>query len=841
MTPVGINPEIKRLDDMVRSGAVDPLELAMAQQQLGNWSSDHRREGTLLRGWNHVAITPICKMAARATVSIRKASGEGNRAEDDDRGLALPQSHELYRLVTNPNPWSTGALYRWEVVQQLHLHGQAIVWRVRDQRTQRTKYRICIPVGLTEPFPAGRYKEFPAGGITVRPIESVEYQRFMLETNYGALRFVSGRMVGIDDLILYRYPHAFLRSDGHSPTFAAAEWIELSQSIDAQRAKDIASGSGQKVLVTPPTDANASVTELNAFQRMMNDRLKSDDKLIAASHGASTLLSLNAEEMGYGQAFEQLQDAILAVHGTSKAAAGLQDQMTYGALAAAMDAFNVIAVQPDLDIIADEDTATIGAEYGEGITIAYKAPEITNPELEENKLLNDVTAGAITVGEYRERRGMKRYGDERDNLVAGSLAAKEYVPKTSLANTDAVAAGTGELAMFGRRQSKNARTTRNEILTGFIAGDISEAIARVDLSTLGYSQQSIDAMIEDARDGSIDSPDEEPTEGLAQTKAWMKSMGRFSSSKHRPYVIAVDLDGTLAEHDGDYVPGYIGPPRPNAVRAMQMLHKSGAKLVIFTVRDEDEAVAAWLTANEIPFDAINDNPWSDSTSGKIMADMYWDDRAVSADGPITASLAELTNLISSSTIRDKMKEQLTGRTFRKDTGFLYVPIEGESAKLIRSIGAGIDSSTVIELEDMPHVTLLPFVMAASTEDVVRLLRPAGQFHIRFGELDIFPANESRPSDCLHVVVTSPELMELQALSADHLPYVSSYDQYNPHATVAYVEPGMGRLLAGPCELTGKACRVKKLVYKPPCEAPVVIPLRETKPEMNGRAKSFLTN
>lgn len=98
-----------------------------------------------------------------------------------------------------------------------------------------------------------------------------------------------------------------------------------------------------------------------------------------------------------------------------------------------------------------------------------------------------------------------------------------------------------------------------------------------------------------------------------------------------PYIIAVDFDGTLVE---DAFPA-IGAPKEEVWADMVAAQESGAKIILWTSRDNDnlrEAVE-FCTARGFHFDAINDNLdeckllFNNSTR-KVYANEYWDDKAV---------------------------------------------------------------------------------------------------------------------------------------------------------------------------------------------------------------------
>lgn len=100
------------------------------------------------------------------------------------------------------------------------------------------------------------------------------------------------------------------------------------------------------------------------------------------------------------------------------------------------------------------------------------------------------------------------------------------------------------------------------------------------------------------------------------------------------FTICVDLDGTLAEKEEPFNPKTIGNPREEAVEWVRLFHEAGARIIIFTVRGDTKLVEGWLKQNDVPYDYVNENPdQPPNSSGKVFADVYWDDRAFNADDP----------------------------------------------------------------------------------------------------------------------------------------------------------------------------------------------------------------
>lgn len=96
-------------------------------------------------------------------------------------------------------------------------------------------------------------------------------------------------------------------------------------------------------------------------------------------------------------------------------------------------------------------------------------------------------------------------------------------------------------------------------------------------------------------------------------------------------VFAVDFDGTIVKAEypeiGDLIPG--------ALETMQLMRARGHKIIIWTCRHGThlEAVKAFLKANEVPYDYLNEHyPVFVQAHGyeprKIFADYYIDDRNI---------------------------------------------------------------------------------------------------------------------------------------------------------------------------------------------------------------------
>lgn len=110
-----------------------------------------------------------------------------------------------------------------------------------------------------------------------------------------------------------------------------------------------------------------------------------------------------------------------------------------------------------------------------------------------------------------------------------------------------------------------------------------------------------------------------------------------AEEEHVP-TVAVDLDGTIATEAGSYDPEKIGPPRKGARKWLRRFRQAGARIIVYTVRGDVDLIADYMQRYRLPYDYINHNPdQPKGSSGKLIADVYWDNLAIDASGPLSQS------------------------------------------------------------------------------------------------------------------------------------------------------------------------------------------------------------
>jgi len=126
----------------------------------------------------------------------------------------------------------------------------------------------------------------------------------------------------------------------------------------------------------------------------------------------------------------------------------------------------------------------------------------------------------------------------------------------------------------------------------------------------------------------------------ALLRRWQKYAG------DRKPIVAIDVDGTLCETMEPFDNTKIGPVKPQMVILVNALKKLGCTICIWTVRSDRLLLTSHLKAAGVEFDYINDSPFQpEGGSNKIYADVYLDDRAVRAEGPVAKQLQRILDIL----------------------------------------------------------------------------------------------------------------------------------------------------------------------------------------------------
>lgn len=357
------------------------IRRALAGDTPGIWASDHYEESTRVTGWTFCAVRSLALQFAQSKPHANKAA--------------------TLRLLNQPNPGQAGALFRYAAGQQLQTTGTAYIWTVRNGLGEPVEQYV-LPTGLTRAQAPSA--EFPAGSYRVNPLNNLAGATtpdgWTPNTPSQTLLY-QGAEINADDVRAVRWPHPLYSTDGLSPLAAGALTIDLAEQIERARwyAMRNAATPGLVLKLNGQTLHDDEQAQLEDEIAARNSSPHNARRNLLLPEGVDYDLHEHERELDYVGSHTQARDATLALHGTPPVAIGVTEAGSYAAFYASMLQYVELTVQPALDLLGGELSAILDDE------VRLTARRIDDPDVTERKLENDVRAGAITVNEYRAKRG----------------------------------------------------------------------------------------------------------------------------------------------------------------------------------------------------------------------------------------------------------------------------------------------------------------------------------------------------------------------------------------------------------------------------------------------------
>lgn len=411
-----------------RSSALRPY---LAGAMPGLWSSPHLEEAQKFTGWTYCAVTALADQAAQATCAVYLV-GRKRRTEDDTgrirkaasqhqehHGERIPMrdKHPLVRLLNRPNPEQSGSQFRYQMMQQLALTGTAHVWIIRNGLGTPVELYV-VPTAAATPLPPTN--DHPRGQYRVSPLASFSGtvgDDYLPPGSLGPL-LTAGAILDARDIKSIRLPHPLYRSDGWSPLAAGATVIDVENQLNLARWYSFKNAAAPGMVLELAEDANPAPEEMEALRTDLRNRNSGvqnagKDLLLPPGVSAKQITSTN-KEMDYTTSFPQVRDGVLALHKTPAVAIGVTEAGSYSAFYASLKQFTELAVQPKLDMIAEELTEALASDFeratglpdDERLVIDMKARAIDDPTLREGRIRTLTAAKAITINEVRAEDGL---------------------------------------------------------------------------------------------------------------------------------------------------------------------------------------------------------------------------------------------------------------------------------------------------------------------------------------------------------------------------------------------------------------------------------------------------
>ncbi len=125
-----------------------------------------------------------------------------------------------------------------------------------------------------------------------------------------------------------------------------------------------------------------------------------------------------------------------------------------------------------------------------------------------------------------------------------------------------------------------------------------------------------------------------------------------------------------------------------------------------------------------------------------------------------------------------------------------VQLVGESQIRVLQASSGIPDTHLADKgrELDAHITIRYGLDECDPGEVAKLVAKFGPIKFRLTRASVFSASEDKPYDVLKFEVVSSDLSRLNRILKT-LPGTDSYPVYKPHATVCYLQPGLGQVYA----------------------------------------------
>lgn len=159
--------------------------------------------------------------------------------------------------------------------------------------------------------------------------------------------------------------------------------------------------------------------------------------------------------------------------------------------------------------------------------------------------------------------------------------------------------------------------------------------------------------------------------------------------------------------------------------------------------------------------------------------------------------------------------QKTDREF--DYGSTQLDLKGQVAEDVTEFAKSLPENILVKeeadggRETEPHITVLYGLDTTNEAQVRGLVQEAKPIEVELGEVSQFDTNEKY--DVLKVDVVSDQLSELNAKLDKVLATPGkTFDEYQPHVTIAYVKKGMGQKYVGDTRFKGQKITLDNLTF-----------------------------
>lgn len=328
----------------------------------------------------------------------------------DEEVEYVSTDHDLMRLLRDPNGPDTGGELIRELDLFLELTGNSYLWPVPNGAGRIVELWV-IPAHWVYPVSTGTKRLVDY--YELRPYEGIGQSPVSQPARWDA-----------SELIHFRFKSPLSKIDGHSPTQAGAEMIDVYESIQASRFFACKQGAnvGAVIQLGPDTDVQGDEDmrriEAKWFQRFQGEHGFMRPMILPP--GASLIPAPPEREIAYITSSDQMRDYIAAMYGVPKTVMGFTDQVNRATFVGTLAAFLYLTVAPRAKLIYDVMTEKLAVpHYGEAMRIWTEDLTPSDPDADRADADMLANRGAVTPNELRAKYGYEPYEHGGDDPLVG--------------------------------------------------------------------------------------------------------------------------------------------------------------------------------------------------------------------------------------------------------------------------------------------------------------------------------------------------------------------------------------------------------------------------------------
>lgn len=403
---------------------------ALRSRAPGQWSNNLLEQTRHFTSAIYLGVNTLAHQMAAADWIISELD-----PDEPESKHPLHHTDPACTLINEPNPDDVLEDFAYQAIQQLELTGFCLIW-VPDTDTRGEKAGIpprgqrwvpdemyVIPTATAFPIPQSHGYE--QGAYRILPL--YPYGPF---STLPSFQSAAGAVIPAEQIIRIKHHHPLLRYDAYAVLTAMHLQIDTVEQIDTARNNTQRRGIDPSIVMNfDPAKFNPTEFDLGRLRAQLEALYAGPNnvgKILFNPFGSeTTILSTPPREMAWTEGWAQLMEFVLAATGVPKPVAGLLDTTSFAQLYACMKQFYIMALDPRAKKVAARlNRFLIRPSFGDDVRLDINPKKITDDELEERQLQNDMANGIRRLNEIRKKRDLPLVdGPEGEEFVGKHVAA----------------------------------------------------------------------------------------------------------------------------------------------------------------------------------------------------------------------------------------------------------------------------------------------------------------------------------------------------------------------------------------------------------------------------------